>query len=137
MSNSNGPTECFCGRNHRGQLDFHQMCAAFGLTPRTLRYYEYLELITSDHCGRNRYYDDRAQARIKLILRGKSFGMRLEMLRQWLDLYQIRGQQEQMRRWLSISRKLRMDLERSQLALEQALSDLDQADNEAMALLGQ
>ena len=58
-------------------LSLAEMVETFDVTPRTVRYYEYMELIASRLDGRVRYYDARAQARFKLALRGRRFGMRL------------------------------------------------------------
>lgn len=69
------------------RLTFKEMCAAFDVTPRTLRYYEYIELLSPERDGRSRYYHPREVARMKLIMRGRRFGFPLEDIRQWLDLY--------------------------------------------------
>ncbi|MFW5642220.1 MAG: MerR family transcriptional regulator, partial [Roseicyclus sp.] len=50
------------------------MCARFGVTPRTLRHYEYIELIAPRREGRTRLYGPREIARMTLILRGRRFG---------------------------------------------------------------
>lgn len=65
-----------------------QICEEFDVTPRTIRYYEYIELLSPEKVGRTRYYGAREIGRLKLILRGKKFGFSLERLRQWLELYE-------------------------------------------------
>ena len=50
------------------------MCAKFEVTPRTLRYYEYIELLAPEKDGRARFYGAREVARLTLILRGRRFG---------------------------------------------------------------
>ncbi|MFT6932306.1 MAG: DNA-binding transcriptional MerR regulator [Paracoccaceae bacterium] len=69
------------------RLDFKQMCARFDATPRTLRHYEYIELLRPVREGRARFYGPREVARMTLILRGRRFGFSLEEIRQWLELY--------------------------------------------------
>lgn len=69
------------------RLDFKQMCARFDVTPRTLRHYEYIELLAPEREGRARFYGAREVARMTLILRGRRFGFSLEEIRQWLELY--------------------------------------------------
>lgn len=69
------------------RLDFKQMCARFEVTPRTLRHYEYIELLQPERDGRARYYGAREIARMTLIRRGRRFGFSLEEVRQWLELY--------------------------------------------------
>ncbi|MBY4892811.1 MerR family DNA-binding transcriptional regulator [Rhodobacteraceae bacterium N5(2021)] len=69
------------------RLDFKQMCARFDVTPRTLRHYEYIELLSPEREGRARFYGPRELARMTLILRGRRFGFSLEEIRQWLEIY--------------------------------------------------
>ena len=69
------------------RLDFKQMCARFDVTPRTLRHYEYIELLFPERESPARYYGAREIARMTLILRGRKFGFSLEEIRQWLELY--------------------------------------------------
>ncbi|HAJ83694.1 MAG TPA: MerR family transcriptional regulator, partial [Rhodobacteraceae bacterium] len=38
---------------------FKQMCSRFDVTPRTLRYYEYIELLNPERVGRSRFYSAR------------------------------------------------------------------------------
>jgi Predicted transcriptional regulators len=70
------------------RLSFKEMCARFDVTPRTLRYYEYIELLQPERDGRARYYGPREIARMVLILRGRKFGFQLEEIRQWLLIYE-------------------------------------------------
>ena len=56
------------------RLSFKEMCERFEVTPRTLRYYEYIELLAPEKDGRARFYGPREVARLKLILRGRRFG---------------------------------------------------------------
>ena len=76
-------------------LTFKEMCARFDVTPRTLRYYEYIELLSPAKDGRSRHYGPREVARMTLILRGRRFGFSLEEIRQWLLIYQQKGTREQ------------------------------------------
>ncbi len=77
------------------QLNFKEMCARFDVTPRTLRYYEYIELLSPIKEGRSRFYGPREIARMTLILRGRRFGFSLEEIRPWLLIYREKGTREQ------------------------------------------
>lgn len=68
-------------------MSIRQMCDAFDVTPRTLRFYEARELIFPLRRGQLRLYSRADRARLKLILRGKRFGFSLEQIRQLLELY--------------------------------------------------
>ena len=49
------------------RLSFKEMCAKFEVTPRTLRYYEYIELLKPEKEGRNRFYGPREVALIGAV----------------------------------------------------------------------
>jgi DNA-binding transcriptional MerR regulator len=85
------------------RLSFKEMCAKFDVTPRTLRYYEYIELLQPEKEGRARFYGPREVARMTLILRGRRFGFSLEEIRQWLLIYRQKGTRPQLEAWLSMA----------------------------------
>ena len=74
-----------------GTLSIRAMCEAFGVTPRTLRFYEQKELLNPVRRGTTRAYTRRDRARLTLILRGKRFGFSLEDIRQLLEMYDRDG----------------------------------------------
>ena len=82
------------------RLTFKEMCAKFDVTPRTLRYYEYIELLSPEKEGRTRFYTQRETVRMVLILRGRRFGFSLEEIRQWLEIYETEGTKVQMETWV-------------------------------------
>ncbi|MDP0927781.1 MerR family DNA-binding transcriptional regulator [Paracoccus onubensis] len=91
------------------EISFKEMCAKFDVTPRTLRYYEYIELLQPRKEGRARFYGPRETARLTLILRGRRFGFSLEEIRQWLLIYEQKGSREQLQVWLELAdRQLRV-----------------------------
>lgn len=105
-------------------LSFKDMCAQFDATPRTLRYYEYIELLRPRKDGRARWYGPREQARMKLILRGRRFGFSLEDIRQWLELYERKGTAEQMTVWVDLASRKLAELESQRADLDAAIADL-------------
>jgi DNA-binding transcriptional MerR regulator len=106
------------------ELTFKEMCARFDVTPRTLRYYEYIELLSPRKDGRARHYGPREIARMKLILRGRRFGFSLEEIRQWLLLYGQKGTQEQYQVWISLADRKLAELEAQRVELETTIVDL-------------
>lgn len=68
-------------------MTIRQMCDAFNVTPRSLRYYETRNLISPQRSGHHRLYDKSSRGRLKLILQGKRFGLSLEEIRNLLELY--------------------------------------------------
>ena len=105
-------------------LSFKDMCAHFDVTPRTLRYYEYIELLQPPRIGRARFYSPREVARMTLIMRGRRFGFSLEELRQWLQIYDREGSTAQMQAWLPIAQEKLTLLKQQQEDLKGAITDL-------------
>ncbi|MFN4056764.1 MAG: MerR family transcriptional regulator [Roseinatronobacter sp.] len=102
-----------------------EMCAEFGVTPRTLRFYEAKELLFPLRDGQHRHFTRSDQARLKLILRGKRFGFSLEQIRQLLDMYDRDDSElKQLRKTYDIARARLADMERQRADLEDAIADL-------------
>jgi DNA-binding transcriptional MerR regulator len=106
------------------RLNFKEMCAKFDVTPRTLRYYEYIELLAPEKDGRARFYSPREVARMKLILRGRRFGFSLEEIRQWLLIYGKKGERPQLEAWLLLADRQLAALDRQRTELDSAIADL-------------
>lgn len=103
-------------------LSFKEMCTRFDVTPRTLRYYEYIELLSPRREGRTRFYGPREVARMTLILRGRRFGFSLEDIRQWLQLYEERGSREQYQVFLDLADRQLTALD-AQITEQQAIRE--------------
>ena len=121
-------------------MTIREMCAAYDVTPRTLRFYEAKELLTPIRVGTRRLFTRRDRARLALILRGKRFGFSLEDIRQTLDLYDRDGgatAQRQKAYELALKRLAEMETQRAELEL--AIADLkaELADAEAKGLVPQ
>ena len=107
------------------RLTFKEMCAKFEVTPRTLRYYEYIELLSPERQGRSRFYGARECARMTLILRGRKFGFQLEELRQWLLIYDQDGTETQMEVFLGMAERKLKELKEQQIQLAETLEELE------------
>ncbi|MEY8827986.1 MerR family DNA-binding transcriptional regulator [Sedimentitalea sp. XS_ASV28] len=117
------------------RLSFKEMCAEFDVTPRTLRYYEYIELLQPDRDGRARFYGPREAARMKLILRGRKYGFALEEIRQWLLIYEKEGTEVQMQAFVEMADRQMGELENQRAQLEEAIQELkDLRDETARAV---
>ncbi len=106
------------------RLSFKEMCAKFDVTPRTLRYYEYIELLSPKREGRARFYGPREVARMTLILRGRRWGFALEDIRQWLLIYEEKGTDAQMRTWIDLADRQLEELRSQKEQLEQSIAEL-------------
>lgn len=117
------------------QLTFKEMCARFDVTPRTLRYYEYIELLTPDKDGRTRSYGGREVARMVLILRGRRFGFSLEEIRQWLEIYGQKGTTAQLEIWVEQADRQLDALSKQRQQLDESIAELQQMRDEAAETL--
>ncbi len=117
-------------------LTIREMCDAYNVTPRTLRFYESKELLFPVREGQKRLFTRRDRARLKLILHGKRFGFSLEELRQLLDLYDIEhGKALQVERTLEIAKLRLADFEQRREELEETIADLTEQINWGEELL--
>ena len=108
-------------------MNIREMCDAFDVTPRTLRFYESKELLFPVREGQKRLFSKRDRARLKLILRGKRFGFSLEEIRQLLDLYHMDdGQEAQLSKTFELAKQHLADMESQKAELEEAISELKQ-----------
>ena len=108
-------------------MTIREMCDAFAVTPRTLRFYEAKELLFPIREGQKRLFTKRDRARLKLILRGKRFGFSLEEIRQLLDLYDMGDQQRtQLARTYEVAQQRLADMVAQRDELNEAIDDLQE-----------
>ncbi|MFK7938848.1 MAG: MerR family DNA-binding transcriptional regulator [Roseovarius sp.] len=117
------------------RLSFKEMCAKFDVTPRTLRYYEYIELLTPERIGRSRYYGHREVVRMTLILRGRKWGFALEDIRQWLLIYEDEGTDAQMQSWIELADRQLLELADQRKQLDEAMVELREMRDHTVASL--
>ncbi|MGH1453529.1 MAG: MerR family transcriptional regulator [Paracoccaceae bacterium] len=117
------------------RLTFKEMCAKFDVTPRTLRYYEYIELLSPQKEGRARFYGPREIARMTLILRGRKFGYSLEGIRQWLHIYEKEGTEAQMRAWVISADRQLGELAEQKKQIDEAMDELKKLRDETAEAL--
>jgi DNA-binding transcriptional MerR regulator len=114
-------------------MTIREMCEAYDLTPRTLRFYEAKELLTPIRIGTRRLFTRRDRVRLALVLRGKRFGFSLEDIRQTLDLYDRDGgnsAQRQKAYQLAMKRLAEMEAQRAELdvAIVELRAELTEAE---------
>lgn len=104
-----------------------EMCDAFGVTARALRFYEDEELISPERRGTTRLYTDRDRARLTWILRGKRVGFSLNDIRELLDLYDLGdARHTQMVATLDRCRERIAILERQKADIDATIAELDE-----------
>jgi DNA-binding transcriptional MerR regulator len=103
-----------------------EMCDAFDVTPRALRFYEDEKLISPERRGTARLYTDRDRGRLTWILRGKRVGFSLADIRELLDLYDVGDHQRtQMATTLNRCRERISALQRQKQDIDATIDELD------------
>jgi DNA-binding transcriptional MerR regulator len=103
-----------------------ELAADLGVTTRTLRHYEAEGLLTPQRVGQNRVYGARDRARVRLILRGRRFGMSLAECREIVDMYDGAASSEQRQLTTLLGRldEIVADLRHRQDDLRRALGEV-------------
>ncbi len=115
-----------------------ELAREFGVTARTIRFYEDLGMLTPLREGRKRVYRPRDRVRLKLILRGKRLGFSLAETREMIELYDTpEGEAGQLRLFRDKIAERRAELESKRRDIAAALADLDRADERCRARLGE
>lgn len=108
-------------------MTIREMCDAYEVTPRTLRFYEAKELIFPIRQGQKRLFTRRDRARLKLILRGKRFGFSLEEIRQLLDLYHMGdAQATQIEKTYEVAEGRLAEMKAQRADLDAAIAELEE-----------
>lgn len=114
------------------KMTLKEMCEAYDVTPRTLRYYEYIELLIPEKQGRKRFYGNKEKALLTLIKRGRRFGFSLEEIRQWLAMYNRKNQnQTQVEAWITMATKQTIELEERKAEIQVAINDMQNLQKDA------
>jgi len=102
-----------------------ELAKEYGVTLRTLRFYEDKGLLAPHRDGTTRLYTRRDVARLKLILLGRKVGFSLREVKQILDLYDPSGANtKQLRLALEKSEKQLVRLERQRAEMDDAIAEL-------------
>ena len=103
-----------------------ELTREFGITTRTVRFYESEGMLNPLRRGRQRLFSPRERTRLKLILRGKRLGLSLSDIREIIDMYDAEpGEQGQLQYLLERIAGRRAELVQKQKDLELTLSELD------------
>ncbi len=112
-----------------------ELSREFGVTSRTIRFYESKGLLCPLRKGTARSYTKRDRAQLILVLRGKNLGFTLEEIKEYLDLYTADATQvAQLQHLLgkiddriALLRRKKSDLERTQSELKAIRSQVTAA----------
>jgi DNA-binding transcriptional MerR regulator len=104
-----------------------ELAREFGITTRTIRFYEEKGLISPLREGQKRLYTPADRVRIKLILRGKRIGMTLRECVEVIDMYQPgQNNAEQLHSLISTVKARRQKLQQQRKDIDEMLAGLDE-----------
>ena len=114
-----------------------ELAAEFDITPRAIRFYEDMGLLSPAREGRNRVYTHRDRTRLKLTLRGKRLGLSLQEIKQLVDMYDAAGADTapQLKAFLEVLAQHRRQLEQQLEDIEVTLEEIAQHEERCRALL--
>ena len=108
----------------------------FGVTTRTIRFYEDQGLLSPTRNGQNRIYQGRDRVRLKLILRGKRLGFSLKEINKLIQLYDTpEGEAGQLRSFIEKIRARRTELLVQKDDIAHVLDELDTLERRCADLL--
>jgi DNA-binding transcriptional MerR regulator len=120
----------------KSQFTIGDLSREFGVTLRTLRFYEDKQLLSPKRQGNNRLYSRRDRARLKLVLMGKKVGFPLTAIKNMLDLYDLKdGQVTQLKVSLDKFAAQIELLHQQKRDIEQAIEELTRTMNVVAGML--
>ena len=117
-------------------LTITDLAQEFDITPRAIRFYEDVGLLTPSRAGRNRIYNQRDRTRLKLTLRGKRLGLSLQEIKQLVDMYDSPSDTlPQLQAFLQVLAAHRQLLEQQREDIEITLAEITQHEARCRQLL--
>ncbi|KHT51849.1 MerR family transcriptional regulator [Vibrio sinaloensis] len=104
-----------------------ELAKEFGITTRSIRFYEDVGLIEPERKGTMRLYQRRDKIRLKLILRGKRLGFSLAEIKELFALYDTHQEDTQLTKMLKIIDEKEAVLKRQLEDITVVLEDLNAA----------
>lgn len=99
----------------------------FGITPRTIRFWEDQGILAPEREGRNRVFTRRDRARLKMALRGKRLGLSLAEIKDLIGMYSgTEDETPQLIECLRIMSRRREALEQQREDIEAMLAEISQ-----------
>ncbi len=113
-----------------------ELAKEFGVTTRTIRFYEDQGLLSPKREGTSRVFSSRDRVRLKLALRGKRLGFSIAEIRELFELYDVsRDEKKQLEEFLSRLDRRRTHLEQQREDIEVMLNEINFFANQCRRLL--
>jgi len=119
-----------------GTYSIGELASEFGVTTRTIRFYEERGLLSPRREGTRRVYSPSDRTKLRLILRGKRLGLSLDESAEIILMYGSRGSnRRQLEKLLAKIDERRADLHRQAEDIRVMMSELDSAEEKCRAAL--
>ncbi len=111
-----------------------ELAEEYGVTLRTIRFYEEQGLLTPQRNGTRRVFHDGDRVRLGLVLRGKRLGFALDEIKKIIGMYDAEpGEVGQLRYLLEQIARRRAELEERRRDIDAALAELADLDRRCRA----
>ena len=118
------------------EYSISQLAKEFEITPRSIRHYEDMGLLSPARRGQTRVYTPADRTRLRLILRGKRLGLTLEDSREIIDMYEPgKTNVDQLKKLIDAIQQQRIKLNRQLDDISKLLKDLNQAEADCIDAL--
>lgn len=109
------------------QFSISDLSREFGITPRTIRYYEDQGILAPQREGLTRVFTRRDRTRLKMALRGKRLGLSLAEIKELINMYATpQDATPQLLKCMDIMQQRRAALEQQREDIEAMLAEIDQ-----------
>ncbi len=127
--------------NASQKREFHtitELTKEFGISTRTIRFYEDEGLIKPARRGRTRLFRPTDRRRLMFILRGKRLGFSIAEIREVMNMYkEPPGEEGQLRLLIRRINEKRDELEQKRLDIDLTIQELDHAEEQSLARLAE
>ena len=115
-----------------------ELAGEFGITTRTIRFYEEKGYLSPDREGTRRIYSPADRTSLRLILRGKRLGLTLDETADMIKMYgSPLGNQKQLEKFIVRISEKRSELEQKRQDLEVMMNDLQSVENKCHVALAE
>lgn len=109
------------------------LASEFGVTTRTVRFYEDKGLLAPKREGQRRIYSPRDRVRLRLIMRGKRLGLSLDEVGELLNLYDADPSEvTQLRQFIEVIRERKSALQRQKKDIQESLAEMDRIEQQCV-----
>ena len=115
-----------------------ELTLEFGISTRTIRFYEDEGLLKPVRRGRTRLFRPPDRHRLMFILRGKRLGFSIAKIREVMNMYkEPPGEEGQLRLLIRSINEKREELEQKRLDIDLTIQELEHAEEQSLARLAE